>query len=316
MNALVWRSRADIPRQDGRCAVITGTGGLGYEAALAFALAGGEVILAGRNSEKGAESVAKVRKVVPDAKIQFEPLDLATLASVRDFAGRVDQRGTGLDVLLNNAGIMSPPVRRTTVEGFELQFGVNYLAHFALTALLLPSLLRSSAPRVVSVTSLAHRYATMDFEDLQSERRYRPGVAYCRSKLAQALFALELQRRSARCCPKLTSNAAHPGYAATNLLQKEPGSNGLLNVISKSVIVPLIGQSAEKGALPLLFAATSPLAHGGALYGPTGFLQMKGTPGPNEFAPAACDVEAAARLWTVSEELAGVRFPQALNSLQ
>lgn len=301
-------STSDSPPLAGRIAVVTGTGGLGLEAATALAAEGAEVILAGRNPAKGAEAVRRIEAARSGAAARFEPLDLASLRSVAAFAERL-QAGVGrIDLLVNNAGIMSPPTRQTTADGFELQFGVNYLGHFALTGRLLPLLRRSAAPRVVSVTSLAHRYAALDFDDLQSQRRYQPGRAYCQSKLAQALFAVELQRRSDQAGWGLASLAAHPGYAGTDLFQNGQGAKSLSHLLSRYVVVPLIGQSAAGGARPILLAATAPDAMGGALYGPTGFMSMKGPPGLNEFAAAARDPQAAARLWAMSEELAQVRF--------
>jgi NAD(P)-dependent dehydrogenase (short-subunit alcohol dehydrogenase family) len=296
------------PRLAGRIAVVTGTGGLGLEAATALALEGAEVILAGRNPEKGADAVRRIKDAWFGANATFRPLDLASLRSVAEFAERLQADVGRVDLLVNNAGIMSPPRRQTTADGFELQFGVNYLGHFALTARLLPLLRRSAAPRVVSVTSLAHRYAAIEFDDLQSQRRYQAGRAYCQSKLAQALFAVELQRRSEQAGWGLASLAAHPGYAGTDLFQNGAGARSLSNLLSRYVVIPLIGQSAQAGALPILFAATSEGAAGGGLYGPTGFMTMKGPPGRNEFAAAAKDPDAAARLWTLSEDLAQVRL--------
>ena len=295
-------------RLAGRVAVVTGTGGLGLETATALALQGAEVILAGRNPQKGAEAVDRIKNAWFGANASFRPLDLASLTSVADFAERLQADVGQVDLLVNNAGIMSPPRRMTTADGFELQFGVNYLGHFALTARLLPLLRRSAAPRVVSVTSLAHRYATMNFDDPQSERRYQAGRAYCQSKLAQALFAVELQRRSEAAGWGLASLAAHPGYAGTDLFQNGAGALSLSNLLSRYVVIPLIGQSAEAGALPILFAATSKSAAGGELYGPTGFMSMKGPPGRNAFAAAAKDPQSASRLWALSEDLAQVRL--------
>lgn len=302
---------AAVPRQDGRVAVVTGTGGLGFEAALALASAGAEIVLGGRNAAAGQQAVARIKAAEPAVDVRFVPLDLASLASVAEFAGAL--RGK-LDILLCNAGIMSPPERRTTADGFELQFGVNYLGHFALTARLLPLLRASEEARVVSVISLAHRYAKLDFEDLQSERGYKPGVAYCRSKLAQALFAKELQRRSDKAGWRLTSVAAHPGMARTNLFAAH-GKPGLLNRLGTGLFTSLFGQSAAMGAAPLIYGATSPEVAGGQLYGPKGLFEMKGPPGLCEFAPAARDPETAARLWSMSEQLAGVRFGEPAATL-
>ena len=212
---------SDIPSQRGRRAIVTGTGGLGYETALALVRAGGDVILAGRNLEKGAESVSRIKVEVPAARIAFEQLDLASLASVEDFAGPMLMQHTPLDLLVNNAGVMTPPSRQTTSDGFELQFGTNYLGHFALTGRLLP-ILNGRGPRVVNLSSLAHRGGAIHFDDLQWERSYRPWAAYGQSKLAMLMFAFELQRRSDAAGWGLMSNAAHPGYARTELIANGP----------------------------------------------------------------------------------------------
>ncbi len=297
---------ADVPAQAGRSAVVTGTGGLGYETALGLAGAGASVILAGRNPSKGAESVARIRKRHPDATVAFEDLDLASLASVARFAERLTARGGGLDLLINNAGVMAPPTRKLTADGFELQFGTNHLGHFALTARLLPLLRAGSAPRVVSVSSGAHQVGKIRFEDLQWERGYSPWAAYSQSKLANLMFALELQRRSDAHGWGLTSLAAHPGYARTDLITNGPGHGGAMSRIS-GLLAPIASQSAAEGALPTLFAATSPDARGGGYYGPTRMFEMKGPPGPARIARQAQDAGAAARLWEVSERLTGIR---------
>jgi NAD(P)-dependent dehydrogenase (short-subunit alcohol dehydrogenase family) len=297
---------SDIPSQRGRSAVVTGTGGLGYETALALARAGGEVILAGRNPKKGAASLARIEALVPAADIRFEPLDLASLASVKAFGERMLGRRNSLDVLINNAGVMTPPKRETTSDGFELQFGVNYLGHFALTAHLLPLLRKGRDPRVVNLSSLAHRSGTIQFDDLQAERRFSPWRTYQQSKLAMLMFALELQRRSDAQGWGLMSNAAHPGYARTDLMANGPGPNSPL-VMLGALLRPL-SQSAAEGALPTLFAATSPAAVKGGYYGPGGFYEMKGPPKPAKIMPQAKDPKVAARLWEVSEKLTGTTF--------
>src|SRR6478735_7954376 len=203
-----------VPDLSGRLAVVTGSNsGLGLGLTTRLAAAGAEVVMAIRNRAKGEAAVEQIRATVSTAKLTIKSLDLSSLESVKALGDELNAEGRPIDILVNNAGIMQPPTRETTADGFELQFGVNYLGHFALTGRLLPLLRRSARPRVVNVTSLAHRYAKMDFDDLQSERRYRPGVAYCQSKLAQALFAVELQKRSDQGGWCVTSLAAHPGYA-------------------------------------------------------------------------------------------------------
>jgi NAD(P)-dependent dehydrogenase (short-subunit alcohol dehydrogenase family) len=299
---------ADIPSQLGRSAVVTGTGGLGYETALALARAEAEVILAGRNPEKGAASLARIRAAVPDANIRFAELDLASLASVATFARHMAAEHGSLDLLVNNAGVMMPPRRQITEDGFELQFGTNYLGHFALTRHLLPLLRAARAPRVVEVSSVAHRDAAIRFADLQWEREYRPWPCYGQSKLAMLIFALELQRRSDAAGWGLISLAAHPGFARTELIANGPGTGGLLQRVFRP-LQPLVSQSAADGALPILFAATSPGAVGGGYYGPSGFRELKGRVSPARIMPQARDRAAAERLWQLSEQLTGVTFP-------
>ena len=298
---------ADIPNQTGRSAVVTGTGGLGYETARGLARADAEVILAGRSRDKGEASVARIRAEVPEANIRFEALDLASLASVTAFAKRMAGEHGTLDLLVNNAGVMAPPRRRTTEDGFELQFGTNYLGHFALTGLLLPLLTAARAPRVVQVSSIAHRGASIRFEDLQWERSYRPWPSYGQSKLAMLIFALELQRRSDAGGWGLMSLAAHPGIARTELFANGPAFGGLKKIMF-GLAEPLITQSAAAGARPLLFAATAPGAVAGGYYGPQGLREMKGRVGPARIMPQAWDTGTAARLWEISEELTGVAF--------
>ncbi len=301
---------SDIPSQRGRSAIVTGTGGLGYETARALARAGGEVTLAGRNSEKGAASVAQIKAEVPAARIAFERLDLASLGSVEAFAGTMLARGAPLDLLVNNAGVMTPPARQATADGFELQFGTNYLGHFALTARLLPLLRAGRGPRVVNVSSLAHRGGGIHFDDLQWERAYRPWAAYGQSKLAMLMFAFELQRRSDAGGWGLMSNAAHPGFARTELIANGPGTAGFLYRLTR-FLRPLVSQSAAEGALPTLFAATAPDAIGGGYYGPDWFYELKGPPKRARVMPQARDEKTAAKLWAVSERLVNMRFPSA-----
>jgi len=296
-------SQFEIPSQLGRTAVVTGaTGGLGYEIALALAKAGAEVILTGRDDQKGQSAIEKISREVTGAKVNYERLDLARLASVTDFAHRIGDRQS-LDLLINNAGVMALPRRQTTADGFETQFGTNYLGHFALTARLVPLLRRASGPRIVSVSSLAHRTGFIDFNDLQGARVYSPWKAYGQSKLACLMFALELQRRSEAAGWNLISNAAHPGFARTNLFTSGPG--GLLSMAT-DFAAPFFGHSAADGARPILFAATSPEARRGGYYGPGGIAELRGAPARALIMQQARDEAAAARLWKVSEQLTGI----------
>lgn len=304
-----WTS-ADIPSQSGKLAVITGaTGGLGYETALELARAGAQVVLTGRNDAKGLDALARLRGEIPNANISYETLDLASLASVANFAARFAAAHASLDLLINNAGVMALPKRHTTSDGFEMQLGTNYLGHYALTAHLLPQLRRATKARVVNLSSMAHRQGKIHFDDLQSARSYSPWTAYCQSKLAMLMFALELQRRSDAAGWGLMSNAAHPGWARTDLVASGPGDSGLMGVAA-NLFSPLFGQSAAAGALPTLYAATSPDAGNAGYYGPNGFYEMKGAPAQARIMPQASDVAAAARLWDVSHKLTGVGFDE------
>lgn len=299
---MAYWTASDIPSQSGRTAVITGTGGLGLEDALALARAGAEVIVAGRNRVKGENALTHVRSRVPGANIRFELVDLASLRSVADFAERLRTQLSSLDLLINNAAVMTPPRRQTTEDDFELQWGTNYLGHFALTARLLPLLRKGRQPRVVSLSSVAARRGAIHFDDLQATRGYQPMVAYGQSKLACLMFALELQRKSLG----VTSVAAHPGISRTDLLPNGAGALSFAGLMRKYLW--FLFQPAAQGALPTLYAATSPAARGGYYYGPNRIFETRGYPGPARIPPQALDSEASARLWKVSEELTGVRF--------
>ncbi len=299
-------SLADIPSQEDRLAVVTGTGGLGYETALALARAGADVVLAGRNAAKGNASVEKIRRAVPRARIAFEALDLASLHSVEQFAARMLAHRPRIDLLVNNAGVMNLPDRQTTEDGFEMQFGTNYLGHFALTARLFPLLRGAREPRVVNLSSLYHRAGRIDFDDLQASRNYKPQKAYAQSKLAMLMFALELQRRATAAGLQLISNAAHPGFALTELIPNGPGADGWLQAVSRCLIQPWAAQSAADGALPTLFAATAVDAKGGAYYGPGRLFELKGPPVTARIAAQALDELVAKQLWRVSEKLVGL----------
>jgi NAD(P)-dependent dehydrogenase (short-subunit alcohol dehydrogenase family) len=301
---------ADIPPLKGKTSVITGaTGGLGYQTALALAGAGAEVVLTGRDDVKGRNALQRIRGEIPNTNVSYETLDLANLASVADFAKRFSAAHASLDLLVNNAGVMALPQRQTTADGFEMQLGTNYLGHYALTAHLLPLLRRGNQPRVVSLSSLVHRRGAIDFDDLQASRSYAPNKAYSQSKLAMLMFALELQRRSDASGWGLMSNAAHPGYARTDLIANGPGAGGLLGLLNR-ILQPALSQSAAAGALPTLFAATSPQATPAGYYGPNGFYELRGPPGPAKIMPQANDTAAAARLWDISAALTGVSFAQ------
>ena len=303
----MW-SLADIPPQNGRRAIVTGTGGLGYETALALAVAGASVVLAGRSETKGRGAVVRILNLHPGAAITFEKLDLGSLASIAAFAERIAAERAPIDLLVNNAGVMAPPKRETTSDGFELQFGTNHLGHFALTGRLLPLLRAGKAPRVVTVSSGAHHTGKIDFDDLQRAQRYSPWLAYSQSKLANLLFAFELQRRSDAAGWGLMSIAAHPGYARTELIANGPGLNSLSSRVGSLLVAPWASQSPADGALPQLFAATAPDAKPAGYYGPGRLFELVGLPAPARISNAAQDVDAARRLWDVSEALTKVRY--------
>lgn len=298
-------TQAEIPEQHGRTAIVTGAGGLGFEDALALARAGAFMVVAGRNDAKGAEALKMIRRAVPAAQVRFEQLDLASLASVAAFAGRIAKQHGAVDILINNAGVMVPPHRKVTVDGFELQFGTNYLGHFALTAHLLP-LLRKDA-RIIALSSVAARAGVIDFDDLNSTRGYAAMRAYSQSKLACLMFALELQRRSDALGWGIRSIASHPGIARTELLHNGPGrrsAHGLARTL-----LPFLFQPVDRGALPTLYAATAPEAAAGAYYGPDGIAEVRGYPTLAKVPAQALDKAVAAQLWSMSEELVGVSFP-------
>ncbi|QQP93302.1 SDR family oxidoreductase (plasmid) [Skermanella sp. TT6] len=295
-----------MPAQNGRSVVVTGTGGLGYECARVLARAGADVVLAGRNPAKGDEAVQRIRAADRDARISFEPLDLADLASVAAFGERMRSARTGLDLLINNAGIMIPPKRQETADGFELQLGTNYLGHFALTAQLLPLLRQGRSPRIVPISSVAARSGTIDFDDLNAGRNYDPMSVYSQSKLACLIFAFELQRRSDAGGWGIESIAAHPGIARTDLLYNSTSRWDIGRLVRSTL--PFLFQPAAKGALPALYAATSPDAKPGGYYGPDRFSETRGHPAPSRVPPRAEDKAVAARLWQVSEALTGVTF--------
>jgi NAD(P)-dependent dehydrogenase (short-subunit alcohol dehydrogenase family) len=300
----------DIPDQDGRIAVITGANsGIGLEAARELARAGARVVLACRDTGKGDAAAQAIRATVPGAELDVEALDLASLDSVRAFAERYAHER--LDLLINNAGVMAAPYAKTA-DGFELQLGTNHLGHFALTGLLLGRLLATPRARVVTVSSTAHKFGSMRFDDLQSERSYRRWAAYGQSKLANLLFALELDRRLRATDADLLSVAAHPGYAATNLQFAATPSR--IERIGSVVLNRVYAQGADRGALPTLYAAVVDIP-GGSFVGPDGFQEMRGQPKIVVPTRAARDPEKARRLWEISEQLTGVQFAFSRDSV-
>jgi NAD(P)-dependent dehydrogenase (short-subunit alcohol dehydrogenase family) len=299
---------ADIPSQRGKLAVVTGaTGGLGYVTAYELARAGCSVVLTGRDLCKGTKKIEEIKRRIPDADVRFEHLDLSDLACVIRFVDELQNAASCLDILVNNAGVMAIPTRMITVDGFEMQFGVNYLGHYALTMRLLPLLRAATAPRVVSLSSIAHRTGFIDFADLQGSLMYDPWKAYAQSKLAMLIFAVELQRRSDANRWRLTSAAAHPGWARTELLANGPGKTGLVPLVSQFA-APFFSQSAKDGALPTLFAAASPAAKRGGYYGPDGLFELRGKPGAATMMPHARSAPLGTRLWDVTERLANAAF--------
>ena len=303
-----WTTK-DIRDQSGKLAVVTGaTGGLGLETALDLAGAGAEVILVGRNPAKGRDALSLIKGRHRNAVVRFEQVDLADLASVKAFADRMLAEGRPIDLLINNAGVMALPKRQTTADGFEMQFGTNYLSHFALTARLLP-LLTAAKARVVQLSSMAHRGGRIRLDDLNYEHGYKPWPVYQQSKLAMLMFAIELDRRSAANGWGLTSVAAHPGFARTDLIANGPAvDGGALLAWGTGVLSLFLSHSAADGALPTLMAATLPGVTGGQYFGPQGFQEMKGPPGPGKIEPQALDAGVAARVWAESERLTGVTF--------
>jgi NAD(P)-dependent dehydrogenase (short-subunit alcohol dehydrogenase family) len=303
---------ADIPDQTGRTVLITGANaGIGYHTALQLAAKGATVLLASRDPERGRAAHQRILAAAPMARVEVVTLDLADLDSVGRLADHILASDDGLDVLVNNAGVMGVPRRRTTAQGFELQFGTNHLGHFALTGRLLPALLARPASRVVTVSSAMHRLGRLDLEDPNSERGYRRWQAYNASKLANALFTLELDRRLRAAGAATASVGAHPGYCRTGLQTTGPRLDGAGGVSARVVALftRLTAQPAAKGALAVLRAATDPEVAGGDYLGPDGFGGGRGWPVKAQYSNTAHDKQLARQLWTVSEQLTGVSFP-------
>ena len=300
----------DIPALGGKTVVVTGgNSGIGFEAARQMARKGAHVILACRDTGRAADALEQIRTLHPSASVEAMQLDLASLESVHRFARDFAAKSVPLDVLCNNAGVMAIP-RRTTAEGFEMQIGTNHLGHFALTGLLLEPLLAAPAARVVNGSSTAHKPGRIDFDDLQGEKSYRKWMAYAQSKLANLLFTYELQRRLDAAGARAISVACHPGYSATNLQAVGPQMSGsriaarLMDLGNR-----FFSQPAAMGALPTLYAATSPDARGGDYIGPDGFMENYGHPRKTRSTARSHGRAVATRLWEVSEQLTSVRYP-------
>lgn len=304
-----------VPDLSGKLAVVTGANsGLGFGLTGRLAGAGAEVILAVRNQAKGEAAIGQLGSRLPEAKLSLRSLDLASLDSVAALGSGLVAEGRPVDILINNAGIMTPPKRVTTADGFELQFGSNYLGHFALTAHLLPLLRAAGTARVTSLSSLVNRFGRIHFDDLQWERRYGSNRAYWQSKLAILMFAFELDRRSREGGWGIESNAAHPGFTRTNLQLTGPGhgTSGdtlLERFFALTFRLPFAYQDVEHGILPALYAATSSRADGGGYYGPNGFAEIAGRAAPATVPKRAHIVTDNRRLWAVSEDLAAVGYP-------
>jgi NAD(P)-dependent dehydrogenase (short-subunit alcohol dehydrogenase family) len=299
-------TKANIPSQIGKTAIVTGgNSGIGWNTALELARAGADVILAARDERKGPDAVERIKRQVPQGKVRFEKLDLASLRSIHAFAGRLSSEPR-IDLLVNNAGVMSIPQRETTEDGFEKQFGTNYLGPFALTLLLLPLLQRSGRPRVTVVSSGAANMGSkkINFDDLQSEKSYGPWKAYCQSKLADLLFMSELGRRASQAGVPLLTDAAHPGWARTNLQTSGPGHEAWISRFMSK----FFSHDSAGGALPTLRAATTD-APQDSYFQPGGLFALKGAPVLTVLPKPANDLEAARRLWEISEKLTGVVWP-------
>lgn len=296
---------SQVPDMQGKTIVITGANsGIGYEAATILAGRGAEIVMAVRNYEKGQKALQAIQNVHPNAKLQLMRLDLSELASIRHFAEEFRQNHHKLSILINNAGVMMPPYSRTQ-DGFELQFGSNHLGHFALTGLLLPQLLATPHARIVTLSSIAAYAGKIDFDNLDGSKGYRSFKFYSQSKLANMLFARELQLRLAQHQVDTISVACHPGFTHTNLASRGSGKpvSGIFGLLSRS-----FGQKALMGALPTLYAATSPTIHGGEYVGPDGKGGRKGYPKLDDHIDKLYQADISQRLWTLSESLTGVQY--------
>ncbi len=298
-----------MPDLTGKITVVTGANsGLGYETARALVQKGAQVVIASRDTTKGQEAVSKLQSERPKGSVMFMQLDLANLALVRSFSEAFAKQFKALDLLINNAGVMHLPYRET-MDGFEMQFGTNHLGHFALTGLLLPVLLKTPTARVVTVSSSLHRSGHINFDDLNAKSNYNEYKAYSQSKLANLLFTYELERKLKAHGSDTIAVAAHPGYSATNLQFGAARMTGsILRERMMQIANIIIAQSAAMGALPTLYAATSPTLQGGEYIGPKGFQELRGYPTIVKSNAESNDLSVAARLWTISEQLTGVQY--------
>jgi NAD(P)-dependent dehydrogenase (short-subunit alcohol dehydrogenase family) len=304
-------NQEDIPDLSGKTAVVTGANsGLGFHTSRELANHGAYVVMACRSRERGEAALQRLRDAAPGASVELRSLDLADLDSIETCAKEINDAHDGIDILCNNAGVMALPLRRTQ-QGFEMQIGTNHLGHFAFTSHLLSRLLARPGSRIVNVSSQAHRFGKMRFDDINWNHRYNKWQAYGQSKLANLLFTFELQRRLSASGKNSISLAAHPGYAATNL-QLE-GARMAGSSIKERLMLRvngLVAQSSRHGALPSLRACTDPSATGGDYYGPSGFAERAGPPVKVGYSARAGDAAAGARLWELSVELTGARFAE------
>ena len=300
-----WTAK-NLPSLCEKIAVITGTGGLALEVATQLAIAGATVIIAGRNHYKGKTAVKDIKERAPNSSVSFLQVDLASSRSIELFTSKLAARTMHIDLLINNAAVMNPPTRKVTEDGFELQFGTNYLSHFMLTAKLFPLLRASEAPRVITVSSIAANSGRINFDDLQAEKSYQPMHSYSMSKLACLMFALELQRKSDEQGWNLLSIAAHPGVSRTDLIYNGLGTQSVAGFIRKYFW--FLFQPIEQGALPILYAACEPKVIGGEYFGPNKLMETRGYPAIAKIPVRAQDREAASQLWELSKSITNAVF--------
>lgn len=298
------KENVEKPTQQGRIVIVTGANtGLGYETTLSLAKKGAKVVMACRNLKKASAAKDKIKQQVPSADLELMEIDLSSLDSVRNFAANYTSKFDRLDLLINNAGVMTPPYTKTE-DGFELQFGANYLGHFLLTGLLLDTLVQTANSRIVTLSSIVHKNGKINFDDLQSEKKYAPSAAYAQSKLACLMFTYELQRRLEKSGHQTISVGAHPGIATTELSRNLPR---VLFYLLRYTIAPLLTHSPAKGAEPTILAAIGE-AKGGDYFGPTGYKEFKGKAGKVTSTDLSKDEKVANRLWEVSEKLVGYDY--------